>query len=875
MSFLDYLFCLFIEPLKLLFEVVFFYAYKFTGNVGISIVVISLVINILVLPLYRRADKLEKEQLEKKKSMKPWVDKIKAAFKGDERVMMLQAYYRENNYKTTAVFKESVSLFLQIPFFMAAYSFLSGLKVLQGVSLGPIADLSAPDALITIGALSINVLPILMTVINIVAGFIYTEKGMIKDKIKLIVIALVFLVLLYNSPSGLVFYWTLNNVFSLGKNIVTKLQKPKPEAKLKKDSLALDKKGFAIIMISCAVLTVLTGIMIPSDVIAENPTELIKPFGVNPCNPVLYILSSALTAAGTFMIWIPLFIVLTKSRFTRYLEGIMPGLAFVSIVNYVLFNKNFGYLSKKLIYDYQMRFELKDIALNLLADIAILAVIALLFIKIKKYKTLILSAALAGVIAISSINVFMSLAITSGHNYSYGNTAEEVAIPMTKTGKNVVVIMLDRMISGYIPYIMNERPELVEQFDGFTYYPNTISLGHSTNNAAPSLFGGYEYSPANLNKRADELLVDKHNEALKVLPTIFSDNGWKVSVGDPPYANYEWLSDVSIYDDNDKINAFNMTGVLANDNPVLLELGEEYDLRLNRNLFCYGIMKTLPYLLQPLVYTNGTYDNLDLYTYGSGNISVINDPAHTQTGLDEGYLGSRLVLEALDDIVYVDDSAENCFFMFSNNTTHDISLLSEPSYEPSVVVDNTEYDLAHQDRFTIDGRTMHMENYVSYASYQCSMSACIILGQWFDYLRANDLYDNTRIIIVADHGYAFYQFDDLVLTDLEYDAEQLNPALLVKDFDATGFTVNYDFMTNADTPSLALQGIVDSPENTFTHNPINMDPKNGELYIYISNSGSVLENNGTQLIEPDRRWFTVHDSIYDTDNWALYPDDPT
>ena len=34
----------------------------------------------------------------------------------------------------------------------------------------------------------------------------------------------------------------------------------------------------------------------------------------------------------------------------------------------------------------------------------------------------------------------------------------------------------------------------------------------------------------------------------------------------------EWLSDVSIYDDNDKINAFNMTGVLAYDDPVLLDL---------------------------------------------------------------------------------------------------------------------------------------------------------------------------------------------------------------------------------------------------------------------------------------------------------------
>jgi arylsulfatase A-like enzyme len=170
---------------------------------------------------------------------------------------------------------------------------------------------------------------------------------------------------------------------------------------------------------------------------------------------------------------------------------------------------------------------------------------------------------------------------------------------------------------------------------------------------------------------------------------------------------------------------------------------------------------------------------------------------------------------------------------------------------------------------------MHMDDYLSYASYECTMSACILLGNWFDYLRENGMYDNTRIIIVADHGYSFGQFDDMVLDDLDYDAEQLNPALLVKDFDATGFTVNYDFMTNADTPSLALQGIVESPVNPFTNNPINMDPKSGEIYVYISNSGSVLTNNGTQLVEEDRRWFTVHDNVLDKDNWALYPGDPT
>ena len=109
---------------------------------------------------------------------------------------------------------------------------------------------------------------------------------------------------------------------------------------------------------------------------------------------------------------------------------------------------------------------------------------------------------------------------------------------------------------------------------------------------------------------------------------------------------------------------------------------------------------------------------------------------------------------------------------------------------------------------------------------------------------------------------------------MDYDAEQLNPVYLVKDFGSTGFTVSDEFMTIADTPSLALEGIVESPENPFTGKPINMDAKNGDQLIYISGSGSVLTNNGYKLEEADRRWFTVHDNIYDNSNWGQYPGDP-
>ena len=60
-------------------------------------------------------------------------------------------------------------------------------------------------------------------------------------------------------------------------------------------------------------------------------------------------------------------------------------------------------------------------------------------------------------------------------------------IQLSKTGKNVVVIMLDRAVNGYIPYFFSERPELEKQFAGFTYYDNTISFGEKTNFGAPAL----------------------------------------------------------------------------------------------------------------------------------------------------------------------------------------------------------------------------------------------------------------------------------------------------------------------------------------------------------------------------------------------------
>ncbi len=871
--FLRYLFLLLVEPLRLIIEFIYFYAYRLTGNCGLSIFILSIAVNFLVLPLYNRANDLQLKAKAKEDSIRPMVDHIKKTFKGDERVMMLQTYYRQAGYSQFNSLKGSISLVLQIPFFIAAYSFLSDLKMLQGVSLGPIADLASPDALVSVGSLKINLLPILMTVINVIASLIYASKQSLKDKLQLIGMALIFLILLYGSPSGLVFYWTINNLFSLVKNIVSLIRKPAPSESAK--SSRSDKLTNTVFMLSCGAIAALSGLMIPANVISQNPAELINSYGTELHSPIVYLISSALIAIGIFLIWIPLFYYLLKDKIGHILSAIFASLAVIGAVNYYVFNKNFGFLRKTIIYEQKMVFAKRDIFINLFAVAAVVAVIVFLFKKKKSILKNMVAIILAAVVFLASPPIISVIVFTSSYNHSWANDADAIRVPMTTTGKNVVVIMMDKMIGAYIPYIFNEKPELASKFDGFTYYPNTISFGGYTNFGAPSLFGGYEYTPAQMNARSDERLVDKHNEALRVMPQLFSDAGWNVTVGDPSYANYQWIPDVSIYDYNEKINAYQMAGVLNCRNELLVNSGDEFETRLNRNLFCYGFMKTMPYFAQPLLYSDGSFAYMNYSYDGYVNSSYRGNSLHVQMGLMESFVQEKTVLDNLDDIVSITSDPANCFFMFANGTTHEASLLAEPDYTIAPIVDNTEYDAEHEDRFTVDGVTMHMDtSYLTYAAYESNMAACIALGEWFDYLRENGLYDNTRIILVSDHGDGtLKQFDDLLVEDPEFDAQGFNPVLMVKDYGSTGFTVSEDFMTNADTPFLALDGLIEAPVNPFTGKPINEADKSQDQIIYISDNLNTTFNNGTQFEDPDAYWMAVSPGdIRDDKNWHLYED---
>jgi len=189
-------------------------------------------------------------------------------------------------------------------------------------------------------------------------------------------------------------------------------------------------------------------------------------------------------------------------------------------------------------------------------------------------------------------------------------------------------------------------------------------------------------------------------------------------------------------------------------------------------------------------------------------------------------------------------------------------------------VDNTLYYETDQNRFVIDDIMLKMETSNQISHYQTNMSALIQLGNWFDYLRENNVYNNTRIIIVSDHGAGLFQIENLVFdsagtTDYFYNdtAECFFPLLMVKDFDQNScFETSDKFMTNADVPLLATYNLINDPVNPFTYNSIeNNNKTEREQWIITSEEWDISVNNGNTFLPST--WFAVKDNIWDKNNW--------
>ena len=921
----SFLYQLCLAPLMLLMETIFGVFVVLTRHVGLAIFPLSLVLNFLLLPFYLRADTIQRQEQERQKAMEKGLAHIRKTFRGDERYMMIQTYYRQNNYKPIYALRSALPLLLQVPFFIAAYRLLSDLPAMTYAKFYAIPALGSPDGMLKLGSLTLNLLPILMTAINILSSEIYAKGMPLKDKLKLHAMALIFLVLLYRSPAGLVLYWTLNNLFSLCKNIITTAKnkrralcivtllvggldlwytftdgrntkmrfltflaigmlfllptawqllravwKPRPR---RTSSEGADRSLYLYAAIFC---TLFAGGLIPSAVIGSSPEEFVVL--TNFHSPLLYVLYSLLLAAGVFLIWLGLFYYLADEQGRGLFGAGMWLLCGVAVTDYLFFGTRMGNLSRELLYDSGVGFSLREMLLNAGVLAALCALLLLVWWKRRKLVKAAYPVLILAVFAMTAWNC-VGIQRSVPHIKSVIARQEEQGeldhlFTLSKKGRNVIVLMLDRAIDGFVPYIFRERPELESQFDGFTWYPNTLSYGPSTNVGTPPLFGGYEYRPEEVNRRSDERLADKHNEALQVMPAMFDREGFQVSVCDPPYAGYGWVSDLSIYEGYENVQAHYTASFKGGDDGLdATELEQIW----KRNLFCFSIMKSSPLALQHLLYMDGTYFDSERKNGAFVMDAKYNASGRSKSvGIPNDFLADWKTLTSLSAMTEISGQEKNTFFMADFNATHDNTLLQEPSYEPMMDVDNTEYDAGHEERFILDGRRLTADNFQQMSHYQVNMATFLQLGKWFDYLRSEGVYDNTRIILVADHGYNTNSFSDMLIVP-EGDSGTLdimwfNPLLMVKDFGDTGFKQDDRFMTNADVPTLACEGVLEDMRNPFSGKLISSEAKNEpEQHVFFTRLWNVMTNNGNTFLPGS--WYSLSgQNIFDAAGWKKLGD---
>jgi YidC/Oxa1 family membrane protein insertase len=207
------LYTLFIQPLESLMAWLYASFYNLTGNYGLSIILLSLTVNTILLPLYAIADRLKDNEKKEKEKMADELENI-SSYSGAEKYYYVREIYRRHGYHPLKSLRIALGFLIQVPFFIAVYQFLGHYENFVGVGFLFIKDLSRPDALLK----GINILPFVMTGINLISAFVFTRGIDKSEKLQLYGLSALFLGLLYNSPAGLVFYWTMNNVFSLGKS---------------------------------------------------------------------------------------------------------------------------------------------------------------------------------------------------------------------------------------------------------------------------------------------------------------------------------------------------------------------------------------------------------------------------------------------------------------------------------------------------------------------------------------------------------------------------------------------------------------------------------------------------------------------------------
>ena len=977
----DILYNITIYPIEFIIEIVFYlFNNVFKSGYATSLFFLSLVINFISLPLYNIAESWQAKERAIQEKMKPMIDNIKAVYKGDQRYLLIRACQRINGYKTIYAFRGTLGLLIQIPFFLAAYNFIHNLSGLQLGSFLFIKDFSKPDGILNIGNISVNILPFIMTLFSLLAGLVYSKKLKFKESLPLYIVSLIFLVLLYNSPSGLVFYWTLNCLFSLIKNIFIEYKLYKVFVINKHNILRIyniffiiltiiflllislskiDRKGYVdiidyvyniddnyvynakftpyskifkqsdlfnlkirkekipdyvvninyssfmniinsielnnsienigkvelyyslniretliniylaflfifilvnlsgienlilkynsktneefikirnqLFLISALSISALAGFFIPCQLISSSPEEFEYPFSL--------ILNDLSMSLGLFLFY-PLFIyVLFSQKVKNFITLVFIFLSSIVLINAFIFVGNYGYITSDFIFDNAelLKASNKDIFFNIISIIIVFSIVLFVILKNKRILINIYFIILIVLIGISIHNIFniykeyKHIKYIEKQNIDMQNS--EKIFKLSKTGKNIFVFVLDMAVSSYWYDIIEKHEKYKMGLDGFVFFPNTVSHSGHTITVA-SLYGGYDYLPYEISTNGNYNYNNIVNNALLTIPYSLSIYGYKSGLLNMPYVSpTTFNTNKNMYA---KYQDKNLTDYSLNKYLGINQLTNYNNLKkilINKKVFRFSIFRMMP------IYNRYSF-------YRNGNWAM-----HQNTISDISYINYSLLLYT-KDFTTIENNG-NYYNALHNGITH-YPTFFDSNYKPisgkETDINIKDYDF-YKDEFSIK----HL--YANGASIECMLS-------FIEFLKNNNIYDNTKIIIVSDHVlYDINTSFNIANTNLIL-IDPFNALLLYKDFNARGeIKIDTNFMTIADTPYLATKHIPNI-KNPFNNKLITNDYKTNGAYIIMPNSLETSQQFSNRY--NFNVYYHVKDNIFDINNWKKF-----
>ena len=209
----------------------------------------------------------------------------------------------------------------------------------------------------------------------------------------------------------------------------------------------------------------------------------------------------------------------------------------------------------------------------------------------------------------------------------------------------------------------------------------------------------------------------------------------------------------------------------------------------------------------------------------------------------------------------------------NTNTNNFVFINSKITHSPTVLTDNYEIIEDNMDKAEaqkIKEKMQKMEKNSNFSRilshfsqsksidytlhYNVNMFAYKKVKNLIQKLKDNNAYDNTRIIIMSDHGWILADIENV---DLSISGN--NSLLFIKDFNAKGkYTTNYEFMTTADVPYLSAIGIDKQMVNPLTNKKLTTEKNLGV---------DVITNH---LVKWAPNQFKIKDRTYLYDDDAKY-----